>query len=103
MRTFLGVFLLGAILGCNEHEDHGLPASPAKIESTCQTYCDHAHVCDDKTVVASCISKCKDRMDDCMADEQSSALDDLANCASEGCNDFRGCTIGAGLRCAFGL
>ena len=95
--------LLGVLLGCNEQDGHGVPASAAKIQSTCQSYCDHARTCDDEVVVASCVAKCRDRIGDCMADEQSTALDDLGQCAREGCDDFNGCTIGAGLRCTFGL
>jgi hypothetical protein len=42
-------------------------------------------------------------MDDCMANDQEDALDDLGGCAEDSCDDVAGCTIGAGLECVFGL
>lgn len=95
---------LCAALGCNDDDgaDTGV-ASPAEITSTCQDYCDKAHVCDDEVAVDSCVSDCKDKLGDCMVDEQREAVDDLSLCAARACDNFTGCTIGARLQCTFGL
>lgn len=102
-QRYVWALLLGAVLGCNDDDGGQAGVDDAELQSTCQAYCDHARTCDDEVVIASCVQKCKDRMSDCMADEQSAALDDLNRCATEGCDDFTGCTIGAGLQCTFGL
>lgn len=83
------------------NDDSG--ASAVEIESTCQAYCDKAVECDDDVTLTTCVADCKENMGDCMADEQEKALSDLNSCAADACDDFTGCTIGAGLQCTFGV
>ena len=75
----------------------------AEIQSTCDTYCNKSQTCDDGETLEQCVADCKAQLGDCMADEQEQALDDLDSCAADSCDDFAGCTIGAGLQCAFGI
>lgn len=91
----VGGLLVGAGLGCTG-------TGPIRIDATCQDYCEKAHECSDDVDVDDCVSDCKDQIGDCMADEQEQALDDLDGCAGDSCNEFLGCTIGAGLTCTFG-
>lgn len=86
----------------NDDNDTGA-VSASELNATCQDYCDQAKVCDADTAVDQCIIDCKDRLGDCMVDEQSQAVDDLKECADKSCDEFTGCTIGAGLQCTFGL
>jgi hypothetical protein len=74
-----------------------------RIEQTCEDYCAQAKTCNDDLDEDACIENCTNTMDDCMADEQEEALDDLDTCGNESCDDFAACTIGAGLECAFGI
>ncbi len=75
---------------------------PHRIEKTCEDYCAKAAECSDEVSESDCVADCKDSIGDCMADEQAEALDDLDSCAADSCDDFIGCTIGAGLACTFG-
>lgn len=90
-------------LGCGDDRGSGGDVSAAKIESTCKAYCEKARTCDDEVSMAECTADCGDELGDCMADEQAAAVSDLDNCAERSCDDFTGCTIRAGLQCAFGL
>ncbi|MBC8067494.1 MAG: hypothetical protein IAG13_04100, partial [Deltaproteobacteria bacterium] len=74
-----------------------------RIRATCNDYCDKAKECDDNVDEDDCQSRCESDMEDCQSDEQEEALDDLDDCAQDSCNEFLGCTIGAGLQCTFGL
>ena len=74
-----------------------------RTAATCRDYCDKAKECDDDLDEEDCRNRCESDMDDCQADEQESALDDLDECAEDSCDEFLGCTIGAGLQCTFGL
>lgn len=100
--------VLCAALGCgkDESDETGGEAgavSATELNATCQDYCDQAKVCDADVAVDKCISDCKDQLGNCMVDEQSQAVDDLKLCADKACDEFTGCTIGAGLQCTFGL
>lgn len=98
--------VLGVGLGCGKDrgdDGDGGPATQIEVEDACQAYCQRAKLCDDETVIAECETKCEKRMGNCMADEQGQAVDDLNICADESCDDFRLCTVGTGLQCAFGL
>jgi hypothetical protein len=88
---------LGVTLGaCNGTGD-------TRIKFTCKDYCAKAAECDDGVDEDDCVDNCRDDMEDCMSDEQEQALDDLDSCSEESCDDFLGCTIGAGLQCTFGI
>lgn len=99
-------WILGLLVGISAAQ---LPAcerngtGDLRISRTCADYCAAAAGCNDDVDEDDCASNCEDAMDDCMADDQEDALDDLDACAEESCDDFAGCTIGAGLECAFGL
>lgn len=93
-------------LGCNKNDDNssgGGGASDQEVMTTCKTYCDQAQVCDGDVQAGECLTKCQDRLGDCMADEQSQTLEDLESCSAMACDDFKKCTIGAGLQCVFGI
>jgi hypothetical protein len=99
-------FGFGAVTGLACGDDGGGSISGASlkdINASCQAYCDKARVCDDEVVISQCVADCKDRLGDCMADEQQQTVDDLNTCADDACDDFRLCTAGAGLQCRFGL
>lgn len=94
---YLGGLLLGAgIAACTG-------TGPVRIDATCEDYCAKAHECSDSVDVDDCVADCKDQIGDCMADEQEEALDSLDDCAANSCNEFIGCTVGAGLACSFGI
>ena len=95
----LGALAVGAAIGACEREGTG----NARIALTCADYCRQAHDCDGDVDVDDCKDDCKNTMEDCMADEQEQALDDLDACSDESCDEFGGCTIGAGLQCSFGI
>lgn len=101
VSRILMAVVLCAGMGCRD--DRGGSATEQEIESACESYCQKARTCDDEVSTAECTADCRDRMGDCMADEQAQAVDDLEQCAADACDDFTGCTIGAGLQCAFGL
>ncbi len=93
-------------LCCNNDNDDdggGGGATDQEVMTTCKKYCDQAQVCDGDVEAGECLVKCQDRLGDCMADEQSQTLDDLETCSLKACDDFKGCTIGAGLQCVFGI
>jgi hypothetical protein len=98
----LVAFALGLVLaqpvGCSDSND-----SDARIASACHDYCETARMCNDEIDMDNCQANCEDGMNDCMHDELPQALDDLENCAAESCDDFLGCSIGAGLQCTFGI
>lgn len=96
---FLGALALGTAIGACERDGTG----NARVALTCADYCQKAHDCDGDVDVDDCKDDCKDSMDDCMSDEQEQALDDLDACAEDSCDEFGGCTIGAGLQCTFGI
>lgn len=87
-----------AVSGCSDLDG----TNDLRISLSCNNYCERAKECDDSVDVAECEANCEDAANDCMADEQEMALDELDNCASESCDDFGTCTVGAGLECAFG-
>lgn len=98
------IFCVG--LGCSNDSDNsggGGGASDQEVLATCQSYCDKALVCDSDVDADDCVTKCQDRLGECMADEQHQTLDDLDVCAAKACDKFNTCTIGAGLQCVFGL
>jgi hypothetical protein len=99
--ALFGAAALASGLACEE--DDGLGVSSIRIADACEDYCGRKSECDDETDVGDCISSCEDSLDDCMADEQDDAVGDVEGCAEESCDDFTGCTIGAGLECAFGI
>lgn len=99
MSGYVAAVLMGAALGACEREGTG----DTRIALTCADYCRQAADCDDEVDKDACKDDCEATMDDCMADEQEQALDDLDACAGDSCDDFAGCTIGAGLQCSFGL
>jgi hypothetical protein len=74
-----------------------------RVKITCESYCERAHECNDDVDENECVDDCRDTIDDCMADEAEQTLDDLDSCSAEECDEFGGCTIGAGLQCAFGV
>lgn len=74
-----------------------------RTNATCRDYCNQAKSCDDDLDEEDCRNRCESDMDDCQADEQEQALDDLDDCATKSCDEFVGCTIGAGLQCTFGI
>lgn len=100
---------LCAAVGCKnddndkDHDNSTGAVSASELNATCQDYCDQAKVCDANVAADKCVSDCKDKLGDCMVDEQSQAVDDLKSCAARACDEFTGCTIGAGLQCTFGL
>lgn len=94
----LGVFVALLDAGC---ERDG--TSDARVGRTCESYCSTVAACDDDVDEDDCVSRCENTMEDCMADEQEHALDDLDSCAEESCDDVGACRIGAGLQCTFGL
>ncbi len=93
---------LGLGLGACVEDSEGDPV-PLDVQVACKSYCRQATDCNDKVVEDDCREDCYDNMNDCQADEQNEAVDDLQNCADESCNDFTACTIGAGLQCSFGI
>jgi hypothetical protein len=101
LRPFLGLVLGLAAAQLPACERNG--TGDLRISRTCADYCAAAVGCNDDLDEDDCASRCEDAMDDCMADDQEDALDDLDACAEDSCDDFAGCTIGAGLECAFGL
>lgn len=121
MRTTLsyatGIFsalLFMSGLGCSDGNDEETVSdssepdgeggsNAARIQTTCQNFCDKAQVCDDDETVEQCVADCKAQLGDCMADEQSQVLDELNSCAAMSCDDMGGCTFGAGLQCKFGI
>lgn len=109
VNNFLRALLLvcaaagGLVAGACADEDDENGATSVRAEMSCQDYCDRAKLCDDETNIDNCIDKCLDRIDDCMADEQEAALDQIDVCSTESCDDFTGCTINAGAQCYFGL
>jgi len=102
------LFAAGLAVGCtsegDDNTEDGGTDNTSRIASTCQSYCAKAKTCDDDgKTVEQCVADCKANLGDCMVDEQSQTLDDLDGCAAESCDDFGGCTIGAGLQCTFGI
>jgi hypothetical protein len=103
-RSSSAYSLLGAIaLGLLAAVACGNGTGDVRVGMTCEAYCEHAHDCNDNVDTDACIDDCRDTIDDCMADEQEQALDDLDHCSAESCNDLAACTVGAGLQCAFGV
>ena len=101
-RYFLAfAFLLGAGLAACGDDSSG--ATNLEISASCKSYCDKARECDEDVSVDECVNDCKDKIGNCMADEQRETLDDLESCASDACGEFGACTVGAGLQCTFGL
>lgn len=97
--AWIGVFLGAALAQACERNGTG----NIRINGTCRDYCQQAHECNDDVDVDDCRSDCENTMEDCMSDEQEEALDDLDDCATQSCDEFGTCTIGAGLQCSFGL
>lgn len=73
------------------------------VELACNDYCRKAVECNDDLDMEDCENECEDSASSCMADEQDQALDELEMCSEESCDDFGGCTVGAGLQCSFGI
>ncbi|MBA3548510.1 MAG: hypothetical protein H0T76_18665 [Nannocystis sp.] len=97
-------FCAGLCCGNDDDDGDGIGGATAQeITNDCKQYCDRAQVCDGDVEADECLAKCRDRLGNCMADEQGQTLDDLVACSKETCDDFTGCTIGAGLQCVFGL
>ncbi|MEZ4239136.1 MAG: hypothetical protein R3F59_23885 [Myxococcota bacterium] len=102
----LGTFaLLGTLTlaACDPDGDGDTDILPDPIESSCSNYCEQRNVCDDEVNVDSCTADCVENANNCQADEQEQALDELDVCAEESCDDIAACTIGAGLECYFGI
>lgn len=87
-----------ALSGCEDLDGTG----DLRVELSCNNYCQKAKDCDDEVDMAECEANCESAVNDCMADEQEQALDDLDDCAQDSCDDFGACTVAAGLECAFG-
>lgn len=102
-HRYVLALILGAAAGCKDDDPNGGPATPTEIQTVCQDYCDRSKLCDDEVNVSDCVVKCKDRLGACMADEQGQAVDELRVCSDESCDDFTGCTIGAGIQCILGI
>jgi hypothetical protein len=112
---FFAAVLCASIPGCgddnNDDDDADTTNSSvtagdskaAEIQSTCDTYCSKSNTCDDSKTIEQCVADCKAQLNDCMADEQDQVMQELRECAQESCNDFGGCTFGAGLQCTFGI
>ena len=97
--TVLGLFLgLGAaqLVACGSQSD-----DPRAI-TTCRDFCERSNQCDE-TSMDECQENCRQIVDGCMDDEVDGALDQLAACSSEACNEFTECTLDAGIDCIFGL
>ncbi len=88
------------VIACGE--DDPTDAS-LEVELSCADYCRKAAECDGDVDREACENDCEGAAQDCMADEQQQALDDLDECSESTCDEFGGCTVGAGLQCAFGL
>ncbi len=102
--TTTAVSILGALmLGLVSAVACGNGTGSVRVNMTCEAYCDQATECNDNVDFDNCVDNCEDTIDDCMADEQEQALDDLDSCSAESCNEFGACTVGAGLQCAFGV
>lgn len=99
--SVLGALSLGFLsaVACGD----GTGTGEVRVNMTCEAYCDQANMCNDNVDFDNCVDDCEDTVDDCMADEQEQALDELDACSAESCNDFGACTVGAGLQCAFGV
>jgi hypothetical protein len=95
----------GVALGACKGDDNDGDESGASLEvrNSCEDYCERAVACDDERNRDDCNDKCIDRMTDCQVDEQTAALDKLAVCSNESCDDFFGCTVNVGAQCIFGL
>ena len=79
-------------------------ATQAQIEDSCHDYCVRGKDCDSSLDVNDCRSRCENTLNDCMADEQGAAADDVESCSQKDtCDHFLGCTVGAGLQCTFGI
>ncbi|HEY8378490.1 MAG TPA: hypothetical protein VIK91_18475 [Nannocystis sp.] len=104
IRVHLLLALVGASFGCREDADApGGVVTTAEIKTACESYCARAKACDVNTDLSMCLDDCRDRMADCMQDEQRQAVDDLTDCSAETCDEFTRCAIGAGLQCSFGI
>lgn len=105
IKPMLLGLLVGLSYACAEDDDGGLfdGVSDLRISNACEDYCDQARTCSDDVDVDECRANCEDNMHDCMADEQKQAVEDVEDCSAEACNEFLGCTIGAGLQCSFGI
>ncbi len=89
--------------GCDEDGDGAGVIEEIQIEGSCSDYCEKAAECDSNVDADSCQSDCESTVTDCQADEQDETLNVLDECAENACNEFAGCTIDAGLQCAFGV
>lgn len=104
IRYHVLAVLVGASFGCRDEGDGASGVvSTAEIKSACEAYCARGKACDEATDLVMCLSDCRDRMADCMQDEQRQAVDDLNDCGAESCEDFNRCAIGVGLQCTFGI
>ena len=99
LLLILGLGLGLALGACTDLDGTG----DLRTQISCENYCEQAKECNDNVDAQDCIDRCLGSVDDCMADEQEQALDQLDDCATESCNDFAGCTIEAGAQCYFGL
>lgn len=100
---FSAGFSMGCVVDADDGGDDNDGSTDIEIAAGCQSYCDKARECDDEVSIDECVNDCKSRVGDCMADEQDETVSDLNSCASDACDDFNACTIGAGLQCTFGL
>ncbi len=102
-RTLVLALFGGACFGAIACGEDDPTDSSLEVELSCADYCRKAVECDDDIDQEECEVNCEDAAKDCMADEQDEALNQLDECSEETCDDFGGCTVGAGLQCTFGI
>lgn len=93
---------LGSVLACVDDDDDG-DDGEADIRAACVSYCERGEECDDDLDRRACVEDCQDIVEDCQDDEIDETIADLNDCSSEVCDDFIGCSVGAGTQCLFGL
>jgi hypothetical protein len=97
--TLLGLGLAVSLGACEEEDN----ITAEQLNSSCRNWCEKRAECDDDVNLDQCTLNCEDTVEDCMADERDEVLADLDVCAEETCDDFTGCSIGAGFECVIGI
>jgi hypothetical protein len=85
--------ILGVTLGACGH-------SQLRIDKVCNKYCKALVDCNDNTDPDDCFDDCVETANNCESDEDiEAALDILADCTKESCNEVATCTVEAWVEC----
>lgn len=85
---------LGFALGACAH-------SQFRIEKVCNKFCKRVVDCNDNANLDTCFDDCVEQANNCDSDtDVEAALDILADCADESCNQVGACALESWVECA---